>query len=1528
MSNNTEFIPLKQLYSADEESNKIETLKRYHPPNHIHAILALHCEYQNINIINTGPINSSDVQKNILKCLKNTENINIIKKEIGLWFVIDFFPKKTQTPFFESVVNAYCGFHNQNSQDLETIIYQHHISKQIIVASKNEINNKSYYSNVNDFIANDKYKDVAISFTGYDRGGEKAVSNLIDCQLNNFCNVRAIIFNSPDINKLIADKLESLTSYLDITDLDITQYPYNRDIAENSNDFKSILPKIIAEITENQENKNSSFRTVSDKIDRFILLALIDSNSNEQTIKIDNFIKENCETINLRINLKSSNFSFDDIRDKVRHLISNGLNIKGELKIRMKNLKLFFSKDLITRKYNDYKIEQIKLKSYLNQIEHNFYCRQIIVLKSILIEAVHLLAIEYSNTNKQFIKCSIDGDLNECLDEFLKLNEIQENFLENTKEKPIEKFLELLEITGQCVLFIVDNVDNLNNLTDFVEKINKLNNVSLIITTSNDNLLKNHKSIYEIQFRDFDKKDQKLMVRNLNLLKSVNTKAWDCIKMLSLIQKGKLCIEDILKNHTELDFLNDGIQFLQTKSFINIDNKIATIENVLRKEACNDFGSGLKFLIYLSQIKYDYIDLNLAFKIFSKFNELEFENEVKSKNNYNEINKNNYSNLVKIINNFLSNNDKLKSDEEEHDKLKSDKDKSIRQALNTLKYSLEDDINKSLENFIEQLKKDLNKPFIGNQDYEREILNFLNELCEFKSRLDHIYINSVSSSYSKNLILVGPTRGAKSTIINGLIGNQIKCMKIGGLGGVELIEKKNEGPEIGNEICKSKTNSINEYQNKKNNIKYLDTPGLFDTNGSLHEIYNSFKITSLNQIIQQNEQKNFGLIIVISEDRLKAPPKIIDDLKKLNVMLRQNENIYDKIGLVISKREKIIDKKELIELIKKNCGTMNIFENLPNKDFEAFEKKDFEAFEDKISFFDHIKQTGDLDNNEYFSEIQILIDKKLKYGDFKLSICISEATKNDIQSIVSVFNSYAEYLIDKFKSDSITNFKSELDKNEGGFKQKIQQKYSEASASASLDKLNEFELEDYLKGSLNDSKTINSIEKLIKILSFFKQINETININILSWATSIQRLINSLTLFTAPITPEITNEEIIFKSYIIFVSEINQTIKKNKMPKSISIMSYLFIVDEDLIFSGINLNIASYFWKILEKVKISLKGIDGKNNGDQGGRGGNYFGYTPNFFINEQKHKLTIDVSGGKGGNYGNKEIINEEEKSIKKILQKDEITYSYYKRNQNILENFKSKFINQEKLKGLTMQRQEILNKIALNKKESVKILLDQNLSEQNNKLMDACFATEQKLRIELSDTNYSKLFLCIENTNQLFSDLTKNKKILEAYKNKDSYNSKIEKLAKDIRETLGSDLNEDFEKKQNKIKIELDEVIRNLKLVDEKKFSIDELKILEEKLVEQENNYNIEKDKYENGKFEVINYDLIRNPFPDLKEVYRQKEITANELNSITNKLKVNIENTKEIINQFEKLGQSFKNFVQAHIEYDEKKKRIRRI
>ncbi len=257
----------------------------------------------------------------------------------------------------------------------------------------------------------------------------------------------------------------------------------------------------------------------------------------------------------------------------------------------MKNLKLFFSKNLITRKYNDYKIEKIKLDLYLKQIEENFYPKKMIVLKSILIEAVHLLAIEYSNTNNQFIKCSIDGDLNSSLTNFLMLNGIQEN----------ENFMQLLKITGQCVLFIVENVENLNDLTNFIEKLNELNNVKLIITTKNDNLIKNHEFIYEILYKDFDEKDQSLIIRNLKLLKSgQNTKAWESIKILSLIKKDKLCIEDILKNHTELDFLNDGIQFLQTKSFINIDNKIATIENVLRKEVCNDFTSlesGLIFLI-------------------------------------------------------------------------------------------------------------------------------------------------------------------------------------------------------------------------------------------------------------------------------------------------------------------------------------------------------------------------------------------------------------------------------------------------------------------------------------------------------------------------------------------------------------------------------------------------------------------------------------------------------------------------------------------------------------------------------------------------------------------------------------------------------------------------------------------------------------------------------------------------------------------------------------------------------------------
>jgi hypothetical protein len=35
----------------------------------------------------------------------------------------------------------------------------------------------------------------------------------------------------------------------------------------------------------------------------------------------------------------------------------------------------------------------------------------------------------------------------------------------------------------------------------------------------------------------------------------------------------------------------------------------------------------------------------------------------------------------------------------------------------------------------------------------------------------------------------------------------------------------------------------------------------------------------------------------------------------------------------------------------------------------------------------------------------------------------------------------------------------------------------------------------------------------------------------------------------------------------------------------LGIMSYLFVIDENLIFSGLNLNIASYFWKILGNFK-------------------------------------------------------------------------------------------------------------------------------------------------------------------------------------------------------------------------------------------------------------------------------------------------------------------------------------------------------
>jgi len=71
--------------------------------------------------------------------------------------------------------------------------------------------------------------------------------------------------------------------------------------------------------------------------------------------------------------------------------------------------------------------------------------------------------------------------------------------------------------------------------------------------------------------------------------------------------------------------------------------------------------------------------------------------------------------------------------------------------------------------------------------------------------------------------------------------------------------------------------------------------------------------------------------------------------------------------------------------------------------FPIFQVKDFEAFENKIYFFHNINQIDDLNNEKYFSDIENLIEKKLTYGHFNLSICISDATIKDIDSIVFVF---------------------------------------------------------------------------------------------------------------------------------------------------------------------------------------------------------------------------------------------------------------------------------------------------------------------------------------------------------------------------------------------------------------------------------------------------------------------------------------------------------------------------------------------
>ncbi|XP_043466940.1 uncharacterized protein LOC122501497 [Leptopilina heterotoma] len=155
------------------------------------------------------------------------------------------------------------------------------------------------------------------------------------------------------------------------------------------------------------------------------------------------------------------------------------------------------------------------------------------------------------------------------------------------------------------------------------------------------------------------------------------------------------------------------------------------------------------------------------------------------------------------------------------------------------------------------------------------------------------YFNNVAMDYKKDFddsrnvaICIGMARSGKSTLINYLMGNNLKMFKKSTYASKEIVkEDQSPGPEIGSG-SESKTIEVSKWASTKiPNLDIWDTPGFGDNRGQMQDIKNAFNIYRL-----MHSVKSVKFILVVDFAHI-----IGDDTKQLTDFLNYLENLFGKM---------------------------------------------------------------------------------------------------------------------------------------------------------------------------------------------------------------------------------------------------------------------------------------------------------------------------------------------------------------------------------------------------------------------------------------------------------------------------------------------------------------------------------------------------------------------------------------------------------------------------------------------------------
>ena len=499
------------------------------------------------------------------------------------------------------------------------------------------------------------------------------------------------------------------------------------------------------------------------------------------------------------------------------------------------------------------------------------------------------------------------------------------------------------------------------------------------------------------------------------------------------------------------------------------------------------------------------------------------------------------------------------------------------------------------------------------------------------------------------VIVIGPTRTGKSTLISGLAGD----LKIGEKeDGEAMLDGSLAHIKIGHTDI-SETTIPGAWHDSERNIVYWDSPGLNDSREELFEICNRY---ALNKILQNSKQVK--IVLAIREDQMKKEVgPFLNLLKNITGMFEDNSKIKPGLSLVFTQGtvptlgKSGFDPKKKVGIFRKQVEenpAMNVDPRV--KDLMRF----FDANPDRMFYFPKPKENSELGSvHTYDKEGMLAVIGKTSYiaqADLKVSVNLPAEVTHQLSTAI---NGEISSIFEECAATEMTDFlRSKIEKYQGNIddlREDLEENHKNLASlrtleSTGVDSVSQFlnKLRPFLK-----LETMKKLDDLLEQIKYLKEhVDPSVKYEIGSWKGYIESGIGILDYFLkveAEPKYEEQTKTLKFRPGLVSMGHIERSlILEKREVKTVDIFSGgAIFFDADIEKPGMTFNVYVPHWKVDGAHTINLSGkkgdpfsssaaIGGDGAPGKPGQSGGHFNGGGKTFT--QLGQLTILADGGEGG--------------------------------------------------------------------------------------------------------------------------------------------------------------------------------------------------------------------------------------------------------------------------------------------------------